>query len=135
MHQFINNGLMAIFFLLVGLEIKRELLAGELVSLRQAALPIARCNRGHRGAPGRVLAVQLATAQKRLAGESQWQPTSRLRSGCCRSSDRVQPTGAKVFLVALAIVDDMGAVLVIALSYTSSVVWELCVRPYSFWLR
>ena len=104
---------MAVFFFLVGLEIKREMLAGELASARRAALPIAGAlggmvvpallyawlNAGSAGAPGWgiPMATDIAFALGVLA----------------LLGDRV-PVGARVFLAALAIVDDIGAVLVIA---------------------
>jgi NhaA family Na+:H+ antiporter len=122
LHQWINDGLMAVFFLLVGLEIKRELLAGELASRRQAALPIAGAiggmlvpaaiywvfnftGPGARGW-GIPMATDIAFALGALA----------LIAPRC-------PTGAKVFLAALAIVDDMGAVLVIAIFYSGTIAW------------
>src|SRR5215472_3796575 len=94
LHDWINDGLMAVFFLLVGLEIKRELLAGELSSPRQAALPIA-CAIGGMVVPA---LVNLIAPQA--------------------------PIGAKVLLTALAIVDDMGSVLVISVFYSETTVWS-----------
>jgi NhaA family Na+:H+ antiporter len=123
LHGWINDGLMAVFFLLVGLEIKRELLAGELASPRQAALPIAAAIGGmvapaliyfaiNPGPPtsdgwGIPMATDIAFA---LGALSLIAPKA--------------PTGVKVFLAALAIVDDMGAVLVIALFYSGSIAWN-----------
>jgi Na+:H+ antiporter, NhaA family len=122
LHQWINDGLMAVFFLLVGLELKREMLAGELASPRQAALPIAAALGGltipaiiyvlaNAGGPGaRGWAVPMATDIAFALGA--------LSLAAPRA-----PGGLKVFLAALAIVDDMGAVLVIALVYTGSLAW------------
>ena len=122
LHQWINDGLMAVFFLLVGLELKRELLAGELASPRQAALPIAAAlgglaipaiiylltNAGGAGARG--WAVPMATDIAFALGA--------LSLAAPRA-----PSGLKVFLAALAIVDDMGAVLVIGFVYSGSLAW------------
>ena len=119
----INDGLMAIFFFVVGLEIKRELLAGELASPRRAALPMvaavggmvvpagiyAAFNAGTAAAPGWgiPMATDIAFA---LAVMSSLGPR--------------MPGALKVFLTALAIVDDLGAILVIAVFYSHGVAWS-----------
>ena len=117
--MWVNDALMALFFLLVGLEIKREILVGELSSLRQAALPFA-------AALGGIVApalVFLALAPE--GAQSGWAiPTATdiaFALGVLALVAPGAPTGLKVFLAALAIVDDMAAVLVIALFYTATV--------------
>jgi Na+:H+ antiporter, NhaA family len=121
-HQWINDGLMAVFFLLVGLEIKREVLAGELASPRQAALPIA-------GALGGMLAPAaffLLASGGGLAARGWAIPMATdiaFALGVLALVAPDAPSGLKVFLAALAIVDDMGAVLVIALFYTTDIAW------------
>jgi NhaA family Na+:H+ antiporter len=122
LHHLINDGLMAVFFFLVGLEIKREMLAGELASLRKAALPIA-------GAAGGMLvpAVLYASLNAGRAGEAGWGVPMATDIAFALGvlallGDRI-PGGVRVFVAALAIVDDIGAVLVIAAFYSGGVAW------------
>ena len=123
LHEWINDGLMAVFFLLVGLEIKRELLAGELSSPRQAALPIA-CAIGGMVVPALIYLV----FNSRGLGAHGWgipmATDIAFALGTLNLVAPRAPIGAKVLLTALAIVDDMGAVLVISLFYSEAIVWS-----------
>ena len=119
LHEWINDGLMAVFFLLVGLEIKRELLTGELSSVRQAAFPIA-CAIGGMVVPAAIYLV----FNFRGMGSHGWgipmATDIAFALGALNLIVPRAPLGAKVLLTALAIVDDMGAVLVIALFYSEA---------------
>ena len=123
LHEWINDGLMAVFFLLVGLEIKRELLAGELSSAQQAALPIA-CAIGGMVVPA---AIYLMFNWGRIGSHGWGIPMATdiaFALGALNLIAPKAPIGAKVLLTALAIVDDMGAVLVIALFYSEAIMWS-----------
>jgi NhaA family Na+:H+ antiporter len=119
----INDGLMAIFFLLVGLEIKRELIEGELSSIKKASLPVLAALGGmiipalvyvafNYGKPtatgwGIPMATDIAFALAIIA-----------------MLGKNVPPSLKIFLAALAIADDLGAILVIAIFYTAQIHWD-----------
>jgi NhaA family Na+:H+ antiporter len=114
----INDGLMAIFFFVVGLEVKREIVVGELRDIRQAALPIA-------AALGGMLAPAMIYLylQWGAAGQSGWgipmATDIAFVVGCLAVLGPRVPRSLRVMLLSLAIADDIGAILVIAIGYTS----------------
>lgn len=120
----INDGLMAIFFFLIGLEIKRELLIGELNSVKKASFPLFAAIGGML-----VPVILFLILNKNPDNSHAW--------GIPMATDiafslailtllgKRVPIGLKVFLIAFAIVDDLGAVLVIALFYSGSIEWSL----------
>jgi NhaA family Na+:H+ antiporter len=121
-HQWINDGLMAVFFLLVGLEIKREAAAGELASLRQAALPIAAAM-GGMVVPASIYLLTNGGGGQARGWAIPMATDIAFALGVLALVAPRAPNGLKIFLAALAIVDDMGAVLVIALFYTGAIAW------------
>lgn len=115
----INDGLMAVFFLLVGLEIKREVAGGELSSVRRAALPVLAAM-GGAIVPAIIYWAFNANAPETAAGWGIPMATDiAFALGVLSLLGNNVPTGLKIFLAALAIADDLFAILVIALFYSS----------------
>jgi len=111
-----------VFFLLVGLEIKRELLVGELSSARQAALPIA-CAIGGMVVPAGIYLIFNFGGSGSHGWGIPMATDIAFALGTLNLVAPRAPIGAKVLLTALAIVDDMGSVLVIAFFYSEPIVW------------
>jgi len=119
---FINDFLMAVFFFLAGMEIKREFVTGELSSIRQSLLPMV-------AAVGGMLmpAILFAFIARGSAYMQGWAiPTATdiaFTLGVISLLGRNVPSGLKIFVTALAIIDDLGAILVIAIFYGDALHW------------
>ncbi len=131
--EWINDALMAVFFLLVGLEIKREFLSGALSQRRQAMLPIFGAVGGMVVPAALYVALNLGSEGIRGWGVPMATDIAFV-IGVMAVIGRRVPPGLKVFLVALAIVDDIGAVLVIATFYTASIDVQALVVMLGFFI-
>lgn len=122
LRDWINDGLMTIFFLVVGLEIKREILVGELSQPRQAFFPVVAALGGML-----VPAIIFLTVNPSLPARNGWgvpmATDIAFALGVLALLGKRVPIGLKVFLAAAAIVDDIGAVLVIAIFYSTGLAW------------
>ena len=119
-HHWINDGLMAIFFFIIGLEIKREILVGELSNIKVAILPILAAIGGMLFPALIYLVINNGTIGANGWGIPMATDIAFAISALVLLGKRV-PTALVTFLVALAIVDDLGAVLVIAIFYTDQI--------------
>lgn len=121
--HWINDGLMAVFFFVVGMEIKREVVVGELKSISKTILPVAAAV-GGMIVPAIIYAI-FNYNQPTITGWGIPMATDIAFALGILSlvGSKRAPTGIIVFLTALAIVDDLGAILVIALFYTNQISW------------
>ncbi len=121
-HLVINDGLMAIFFFVIGLEIKREIVAGELREVRKALLPVFAAIGGMVVPAGVYLALQWGQPGQRGWAIPMATDIAFVVGFLALFGKRV-PFSLKILLLSVAIVDDLGAVLVIAFVYTGSLAW------------
>ena len=118
--HWINDGLMTIFFLLIGLELEREIYHGELSDIKNASLPIFGAIGGMLVPAGLFLLLNFGTDTQAGAGIPMATDIAFAIGILSLLGNRV-PTSLKIFLIALAIMDDLGAIIVIAIFYTTSI--------------
>lgn len=123
LEHWINHGLMTIFFLLIGLELEREVYLGELSYLRDALFPIFGALGGLMLPAGIFLVFNFGTATQSGAGIPMATDIAFALGILSLLGSRV-PTSLKVFLTALAVIDDLGAIIIIAIFYTKTIIWS-----------
>ncbi|WP_348824999.1 Na+/H+ antiporter NhaA [Flavobacterium aestuarii] len=121
--HWINDGLMTIFFLLIGLELEREIYHGELSDIKNAALPIFGALGGMIIPAGIFMALNYGTHTQNGAGIPMATDIAFAIGVLSLLGNRI-PASLKIFLTALAVIDDLGAILVIALFYTQTIAFD-----------
>jgi NhaA family Na+:H+ antiporter len=119
----INDGLMTIFFLLIGLELEREVYVGELSNFKNALLPISAALGGMIVPAGLYLILNYGTVTQSGAGIPMATDIA-FALGILSLLGNSVPVSLKVFLTALAVIDDLGAILIIAIFYTKDLIWS-----------
>ncbi len=122
LHVWINDGLMALFFFVIGLELKREFMAGELSTAKKASLPMIAAL-GGMIVPALIYLVVNMGADSTKGWGIPMATDIAFALGLLSLAGRHIPSSVKVFLSALAVADDLGAVLVIAFFYTAHIAW------------
>lgn len=120
--HWINDGLMTIFFLLIGLELEREIYQGELSRIKDALFPLFGAIGGMLIPAGIFLLFNFASPSRSGAGIPMATDIA-FALGILSLLGNKVPTSLKVFLTALAVMDDLGAILVIAIVYTKTLAW------------
>ena len=123
LYYWINDGLMGLFFFVIGLEIKRELLVGDLSSIQKAGLPLVAAIGGMLVPALLFMVFNFDDETFRNGWAIPMATDIAFALGILAMLGKRVPIGLKVFLTALAIVDDLGAVLSIAIFYTDSIEW------------
>jgi Na+:H+ antiporter, NhaA family len=131
--HWINDGLMTIFFLLIGLELEREIYQGELSNIKDALLPIFGALGGMFVPAGIFLLFNFGTATQSGAGIPMATDIAFALGILSLLGNRV-PTSLKVFLTALAVIDDLGAIIIIAIFYTKTLLWINLFIALGIWL-
>jgi NhaA family Na+:H+ antiporter len=121
--HWINDGLMTIFFLMIGLELEREIYQGELANIKNAILPIFGALGGMLVPAGLFLALNYGTSTQNGAGIPMATDIA-FAIGVLSLLGKRIPSSLKIFLTALAVIDDLGAILVIAIFYTKAIAFD-----------
>ncbi|WP_264565918.1 Na+/H+ antiporter NhaA [Flavobacterium sp. N3904] len=137
--HWINDGLMTIFFLLIGLELEREMYDGELANIKNAILPIFGALGGMIVPAGIFLALNYGTITQNGAGIPMATDIA-FAIGILSLLGSKVPASLKIFLTALAVIDDLGAIIVIALFYTKTIAYDnlliaLAIMGFLFFLN
>lgn len=130
--HWINDGLMTIFFLLIGLELEREIYHGELSNIKNASLPIMAALGGMLVPAAMFLALNFGTPTQNGAGIPMATDIA-FAIGILSLLGKKVPASLKVFLTALAVIDDLGAIIVIAVFYTTSIAFANLAIALAIW--